>query len=284
MKHPALHDAASASSDASQRWFLSLIRAEYGLLLAISIGYLLLPPTGPTQIMMMLLVIGALGTAVFRSWKKPDEDWYQFRALAESVKTLSWRFSMRAAPFEDDAVARAEFRNHLRELLKVNSALGPKFQHYSAEADQITGEMIAARSSSLESRRSTYERDRITDQRVWYTKKAALNKITGRRWQIVLASIYGVILIVLGIRIAFPGIQTLSPDPLLVAASAIIGWMQVKKYNDLAAAYLLTAQEIGIAATEVAEIKSEESWSAFVIACEQVFSREHTQWVARRAS
>jgi hypothetical protein len=54
--------------------------------------------------------------------------------------------------------------------------------------------------------------------------------------------------------------------------------MQVKKFNDLAAAYLLTAQEIGIAATEADEIDSETEWSDFVNRCEQVFSREHTQW------
>lgn len=58
--------------------------------------------------------------------------------------------------------------------------------------------------------------------------------------------------------------------------------MQVKRFNDLSAAYLLTAQEIGIAATEAPETNTDPAWSRFVNDCEQVFSREHTQWVARR--
>jgi len=283
MMYPALQLDASSSSDSAQRLFLRLVRLEYGLLISISLGYLYLPATTASQILLMVLVLVALASSGYRAWKKPDEDWYQFRALAESIKTLTWRFATRSEPFNlDDRVAKAEFRNSLVELLKVNAALGTRFAAYKPEADQITVEMLGLRTGTLQQRKLQYLNKRIQDQRTWYAHKATLNRKTAKRWQIVLAVVYVVILVVIGIRIANPVWVWLSPDPLLLVASSIVGWMQVKKFNDLAAAYLLTAQEIGIASSEMDDIEEETLWSDFVFRCEQVFSREHTQWVVRR--
>lgn len=67
-------------------------------------------------------------------------------------------------------------------------------------------------------------------------------------------------------------------------ASAIIGWTQVKKFNELASSYTLTAHEIGIIQSKVHDAQDEDAFSDFVNEAEQAFSREHTQWVARQQS
>ncbi|AVA15771.1 hypothetical protein C3E99_03320 [Sphingopyxis sp. MG] len=71
-------------------------------------------------------------------------------------------------------------------------------------------------------------------------------------------------------------------EPLLVAASAAIGWIQIKKFNELASAYSLTAHEIGIIQTRISDVTTESEFSEFVNESERAFSREHTQWVARQ--
>lgn len=224
MQYPALQLSASRSSDRAQRRFLRFVRAEYALLLCVSLGYLFLPPVPGVHISLMALVLAALASAGYRAWKKPDEDWYQFRALAESVKTLTWRYAMKATPFEgSEAESRAAFRDRLRELLKVNSSLGPKFASYSADGEQITETMSAARGSSLDQRKRLYREFRIDDQRRWYQKKASGNQTAAVAWQLVLAVIYLALFAVLGARIAWPDQQLLSPDPLLVAASSVVG-------------------------------------------------------------
>ena len=283
MDYPAIHDAASKSSDAAQRKFLMFIRVEFGTLAAVSAGYLLLPNVASAHTALAVLVVFSAAIFWYRSLKKPDEDWYQFRALAESAKTLAWRYAMRAQPFhKEDAMARATLRNKLKELLAVNASLGARLEPHAAEQAQVTPEMEQLRASPVADRANIYIKNRIDDQRRWYALKAVANKKSGRTWSVIVTMLYGAIAVILLSRISYPELSLLSPDPLLVICSSLIGWIQVKKFNELAAAYFLTAQEIGIVAISAVEAVDEKSLSDFVNGAELVFSREHTQWVARR--
>ncbi|RWI72075.1 MAG: SLATT domain-containing protein [Mesorhizobium sp.] len=71
-------------------------------------------------------------------------------------------------------------------------------------------------------------------------------------------------------------------EPLIVIAASLIGWTQIKKFNELASAYTLTAHEIGLTADLITDANSDEAFSAAVNEAELAFSREHTQWVARQ--
>ncbi|EJL0954202.1 SLATT domain-containing protein, partial [Salmonella enterica] len=65
-------------------------------------------------------------------------------------------------------------------------------------------------------------------------------------------------------------------------AASIVGWVQIKKYNELAVSYFLTAHEIGDIKEQFNYISSENDFLEFVNNAEKAFSREHTQWLARR--
>ncbi|EBT7445580.1 SLATT domain-containing protein, partial [Salmonella enterica] len=54
------------------------------------------------------------------------------------------------------------------------------------------------------------------------------------------------------------------------------------KYNELAVSYFLTAHEIGDIKEQFNYISSENDFLEFVNNAEKAFSREHTQWLARR--
>jgi hypothetical protein len=70
---------------------------------------------------------------------------------------------------------------------------------------------------------------------------------------------------------------------LIVIAASIIGWMQIKNFNELAAAYTVAAHEIGLIKIRAAEVTRDDAFSEFVNDAEKAFSREHTLWIARQS-
>ena len=192
---------------------------------------------------------------------------------------------MRAEPFGDAdnvVVRRAEFRNHLRAILDANRHIGDRIPADEAAEDQITESMETTRALPLDDRKTFYDTHRIREQRSWYARKASDNKMASRRWVAGGVLAYATAISLVLLRIAFPEHEIWPIEPLIVGASSIVGWTQVKKFNELASSYTLTAHEIGIAQGRVCEVSTEAEFSDFVNEAEQAFSREHTQWVARQ--
>ncbi|MCH4024757.1 MAG: DUF4231 domain-containing protein [Acetobacter fabarum] len=285
--YPALYTSAGQLSAASQTRYLRLILGEYGLLLLASILSLDLDESSLYYIAYAFVFLASLATLVTRNWQKPEQDWYKGRALAESIKTSCWRYCMRAEPFGDaDNIVqrRAEFRNHLRAILEANRHIGDRIPPDAAANDQITVSMEETRALSLQGRKDFYDRNRIREQRSWYQSKAIANKKASRHWMIGGVVAYAIAIFLVLLRIVHPEQKIWPIDPLIVVASSIIGWTQVKKFNELASSYTLTAHEIGIIQGRVQEVDTEADFSDFINDAEQAFSREHTQWVARQQS
>ncbi len=282
---PALFATASGMSANAQSEYLRLIRLEYLLLIVSSVLALNLAVTRTYYVAAAVAILASLSVLILRNARKPEQSWYRGRALAESIKTSCWKYCMGAEPFgrnDSPAVTRAEFRNYLTAILEANRFVGYEMPPDAAADEQITPSMEQIRSSDLGVRKTYYEELRIKNQRVWYAKKAAVNRNASRWWFRAAVGAYGAAIIMALARIAEPAAVIWPIEPFLVVASSLIGWMQVKKFNELASSYTLTAHEIGILQGKIAEVDSEESWSAFVVDAEQAFSREHTQWVARQ--
>lgn len=297
--YPALFDSADALSSRAQRLYLLLIRAEYALLIlsallawALSLtnfdgGNVDPPPQSAWLYSAYVFVfLGTLGILLTRNLKKPEQDWYRARALAESIKTSSWRYAMRADPFEDTdklLKRRGEFRDHLYTILAGNRAIGERLPPDVGAGDQITSSMEEVRALSLPERKAFYLEHRICEQRNWYTSRARANKGASERWFALGVATY--LLILLLILIGFsdlrePGVLGV----LVVIASSMLGWVQIRKFNELVSSYTLTSHEIGIIQHKSQEVECEEGFSSFVNESELAFSREHTQWVARSVS
>jgi hypothetical protein len=67
-----------------------------------------------------------------------------------------------------------------------------------------------------------------------------------------------------------------------LCASAVLSWTQAKKHKELSASFSLATHEITLIKGESVSVKSEKDLSQFVVNSETAFSREHTQWVARK--
>jgi hypothetical protein len=193
---------------------------------------------------------------------------------------------MRADPFAnpDCGTAAAAFRGHLRSILAANQHIGHKIAGIEQVGDQTTPEMNQVWGLSWEDRRDYYIEHRVKDQRAWYARNAGINKKSALRWAGLSCMIYAAAIIMSLLRIEYQDWDFLPIDPLIVMASSIIGWMQIKKFNELASAYTLTAHEIGLTQGDLENIGSEADLSKLVNEAELAFSREHTQWVARQNS
>ncbi|MBC8739408.1 SLATT domain-containing protein [Paraburkholderia sp. UCT31] len=68
----------------------------------------------------------------------------------------------------------------------------------------------------------------------------------------------------------------------VAAAASVMAWIQTKRFQELAASYTLTAHEIGLLRIALPTPPAEDKFSVYVGDAENAFSREHTQWQARR--
>ena len=282
MTYPALFVCADRASTVMQRHFLVLIVLEYGLLVLAA----LLASSSYLASYAMVLV-AALIVMTWRSLWKPEQEWYRSRALAESVKTSTWRYVMRAKPFAnaDPGKAKAAFRSYLTEVLAMNAGIGALAVGIEQAGKHTTDEMETVRAADWQTRRDYYLKERIDNQLTWYKKKTGYNRYHSGLWVAFAGTVYAVAIGLAIYRPADPAMFTKWPiEPLLVVAAAIIGWSHIKKFNELASVYTLTALEVQLIHEKTKDVDQEEELPLFVNEAELAFSREHTQWVARQVN
>jgi hypothetical protein len=175
-------------------------------------------------------------------------------------------------------------REHLQMLLNDNRATAEMIASDWADAEQITPEMDRIRSLDLAGRKNLYAADRVKEQRTWYSRKASANKKMGKNWVAIGIAAYVVAIVLALTRIEFPNWHIWPIEPLIVFASSVIGWMQIKKFNELGAAYTVTSHEIGLIAPTIADVVNDQQLSECVNDAEFAFSREHTMWIARQSN
>lgn len=283
-EYPALYRAADSASNSAQAKYLLSIRTHICLLVigaALTVNPL---PTKEYSLIHALVFLSAIGISILLAAKNYEKTWYGARALAESVKTASWRFMMKADPFLDASSVKevkSLFRNLLSEILKTNNQLGEVLGGMNSDGDQITDFMTSIRAKSLQERKEIYLKYRIDEQRKWYATKSELNKRRGTQFFFVLMTFQVLAVICVLLRIAYPEWKLWPTDIFVVAAGGVVTWIQLKRYREITAAYSLTAHEIGIIRGKLQDSENDEEFSEFVRDAENAFSREHTQWAAK---
>jgi hypothetical protein len=285
--YPALYKAADNASTSAQSAYLWLIKGHV-FLLVVGAGLLVNSlPTKEYSLFNAFVFLCALGISIFLAVKKYEKTWYSARAVAESVKTATWRYMMKADPFLDAPTIKevnSVFRNLLNEILRSNNQLGEVLGGAVSASDQLSAEMESTRASSLENRKSVYLKDRVDEQRKWYADKSGCNKCNGKRFFILLVVLQVVAIGLVLARIAYPQWTVWPTDVFIVMAGGVLTWIQVKRFQEIATAYALAAHEIGIVRGYLADSDTDEEFSRFVKDAENAFSREHTQWVVRQNS
>lgn len=284
---PAVYRAANYSSMQAQRRFLGATRVRLGALLGAAFFGLFVWKSGQSPVDWAGVLAGAcfvvaLLVEIYLLANKPERTWYEGRAAAESVKTLSWRYMMDAEPFKRELPTAEVDKLFLRQLDDVLGVL----KELDLVADgvvgqQITNTMRELRASGLDERKKSYEEQRVNDQQSWYSHKAKWNRDRAARWTLAM-----LIVEALGICAAiFKAIGKIEGD-LLGFAGAIVAamtaWIQTKQHRTLSAAYAVTALELASVRSRIMHQLTEADWSVFVSDAEEAFSREHTLWKASR--
>ena len=278
---PALYRSADSLSMKSQKHFFCALGTHLLVLIIVTLLPLIFSQTPVSYAIQAVVLLFALGCSIYLAKERPDRYWYAGRAVAESIKTITWRYISKAEPFQaTDEIAKIEFRNSLKSIVEQNKDICQQLTDYLAD-EQITSVMQNNRSRNLEERKKYYQEHRIKNQLSWYAKKAKFNKDKARIffWILIISNIISVILAVA--KIVYP--TTSFPIDVFIAISAsLLSWIQAKRYTELSASYALTAHEISLINEQSLNATTDEEFSIFVGDAENAFSREHTQWVARR--
>ncbi len=283
---PGLFQSADTTSIIEQKMYFVGISAYLLLLIiaALFAYFSINNPNSTLKIISAILFLVTLTTMIWLKVKKPDDIWYNSRAVAESVKTRSWRWMMRAEPYEDHEdiqVVNRNFLNDLKTILKQNRSLFGKLGISASKLKPITSKMREIRDMSLSNRLLFYKEERITEQELWYIKKVKYNKRKSRNWFIISVLFHLIAIILLLYNIKEPHLN-FPIEVLAVSASAVITWIEARKFNELSSSYTLTAHDISLIKAETVHVGNESELSEYVLNCENAFSREHTQWFARK--
>ncbi len=196
---PALYRSADDLSLTSQRHFFRALKAHLITLVVAAVLSIVSIPHWSVAALQLLALLGALGFSIYLFAMRPDRFWYAGRAVAESIKTITWRYVCRAEPFQgDDATARSDFRQTLKQIVEQNKEVCQSLTEHLDEA-QFTPVMEQMRARSLDERRATYADCRIKDQLTWYAKKAAFNRRMSRYffWALIAVNAIAVVCAVL---------------------------------------------------------------------------------------
>lgn len=287
--YPALYRAADAASLAAQRSYLRLTKDNLILLVA---GAALAAMSGAFEsakpafaIASAILLALALVVTTYLKTSKLEQIWYGGRAVAESVKSMTWRYAVGADPYSVDlapAEADKKFLAELQSILKERKQLAFGFGGEFAQEPQISQRMRGLRAMTVEERKSTYASERILDQRRWYGSQAASNRSRENKYffAIVLSQLFAMVTAIGLVR--WPETNLKLTGLFTSLASALIAWLQMKQHKELAQSYSVAEIELGFIQNQAQHVVNNRDLSDFVGDAENAISREHTLWVARR--
>ena len=232
-----------------------------------------------------LLALSLVATLALRmlNWEK---DWYGCRAIAESAKSVAWRFMTGADPFSKsrpEPEAEHELTQSLSQILATGKPFAGRLGRHAGTAPVVSDRMRAVRMLAFQERTQIYVGQRIVQQRDWYSSHATSNDRAYDLWFMAVLLAQLAALISAGIFIANDQFQVSLAPLCSAAASALWAWLQAKHFRELASAYGLTAIELGLIEGRARSVGSDQELAAFVSDAENAISREHTMWVARRA-
>jgi hypothetical protein len=285
--YPAIYKEADNISNKTQKNYLGILLIFLGMLFFSSLLFSYFNSIIVIKIVNIIISFLIVILSFVFHFNNFQGKWYNARAVAESIKTISWRYAVKAEPYNiPDNNARALFIKTIKHIIDMNHDFKKCIEaEYSGSTQHnIPNNLTAVRLLSLQERINFYQINRLLEQKDWYTKKSLLNKKRSLQFFLLLIFISFVLLILLIISLTKTSNNMLFPiESLLSMISILFTWIQTKKYKELEKSYALTAHEIGF--IEMPSIDTDEKiFSDYVSNTENAFSREHTQWIAKKDS
>ena len=283
---PQLFQAADLASRRGQAAYLTRTRLRLVLLCAAGATGVVSWRVGTdgTDLLAMggvVLFVLALAVEAMLWRDRPDKAWYDGRAVAESAKTLAWKYAVGGDPFPAGLPLEAATRVLLERLDGLAKQF-PELEMEIVDAPVVTPWMRDQRAAPSDERRRVYLESRLGDQRTWYARKARYNRQRARQWRTALVGLeFG------GAAVSLLEVANrtgLFVGPVLAAvAGAVVAWLETKQHDSLARAYSAAVRDLASAQLRLELVTSEDLWATEVADAEEAVSREHTVWLASRS-
>jgi len=215
-----------------------------------------------------------------------DQIWFDCRAVAESVKTSTWRYMMQVLPYRRDieeSLVDKEFIQELDEIRKMRPGIE---RHLSDHGNSVTSAMSERmrkiRLLSLDERKDFYLRERLLDQKQWYENKARIHRSSAARWFWTVVVLQILALTVAIVQLVIESYRVDLVPIFMTLVAVFVAWSQIRRHDELTQGYSLAAQELGLLESLSPHIHKAEELEEFVLQTENTISREHTLWCARR--
>ena len=289
--YPCLFQKSDTASNQQQNNYLMASKIEFisVLLSAFFCGFIIVGNTKARIVFSILTAIGlfiAFITRIVIQVNRWDRKWFDTRAIAESVKTATWRYIMAVDPYQgagSNKDADKKFVDDLDEIFKTRpEAHLAMASCLSSGEKQISDRMREIRKLSINDRKIIYVKQRVRDQQKWYKTKAKINSDRDWLWflRILICEASGVCIAVW--LIFYPQVF-LNPLGLVTTLTAVFcAWVQIKKHRELSQSYALAEQELTSIESLAEHILTEGHLMEYVVNTENAISREHAMWCAKR--
>ncbi|MBS1813861.1 MAG: DUF4231 domain-containing protein [Acidobacteria bacterium] len=234
---------------------------------------------------MFACLVAGVGLSFALLILKPQADWYNGRAVAESVKTLAWRFATCTEPYRyglSEKEADLLFVGAMRKVLEEASSITAGLFTEAADSLQITDDMRMARRADTCDRRDFYLEARVKDQQGWYARSSQRNRKMERAWSGAFIVTQMLALIFAGLALTLGSTSIIAVGIITTLGSGMVAWQQQNQFGALASAYSVTSQELSLIQTSMIHCSTDKELSDFILSAERAISREHTFWLARR--
>lgn len=286
LEFPSLYSSADALSRKGQRWQKGFFASSFCLNLIAAVLASLSRQTQLTLGFVWMCMVASVMLSMFLYLFRPEVEWFSGRALAESVKTLAWRYSTCAEPYDYGLPEReAEMALHtaLLTMLREAQDIGSGLATPSGSKPQISQSMKKLRMSSLPDRREAYSIHRLQDQQSWYSSQARKNRRLDRVWSFAFVVCQFLALCAAAVAAIHGKTGPVYMVGILTTlAGSLVAWQQLCQFGALATAYGMTSQELASIQSTFSLCTTDKEFSEFVLSAEQAISREHTFWLARR--
>lgn len=286
---PNLYLASDEASKLSQRNYLIILGVDLiSMIVAASLAiynYESARSKEEIYILSGFLLLLSLFLSIVLLAKKFEDTWYQGRALAESCKTLTWRFMTCSEMFEyniSTVDATKKFVTRIKELGKEFSELNKSLNAKTLTLPVCTSKMVEVRNLPILDRKMYYLTNRIEDQKEWYSKKAEFNKNRYNVWFTLIITCQFLSIVSIAFLIRNPESNWNVVGLFTTLASSAISWLQIKQHQELKQAYTTATQELNFIAELSLGITTDDELAKFVLDSENAISREHTLWLAQK--
>ena len=282
---PGLYHASDELSNSTQRKYLLLVKGFLVLLVAAAVISIFSFEIVALKLVSALVYLLVLVLTVATYLTNLNKRWYNARAIAESVKTMTWRFVMCADPYPSslrDPELTQAFVDDLKLMFNQNRDIARYLSGTHIGKENVTQAMRRIRRLSFKVRLGLYIKERIDNQLDWYKRRTVFNTTRSGRWFGALVGLLSIAVAAILVGLVLSSTISLISQVANTAVACSLTWIQIKRYAELSAAFNLTANEIGFIKSLSGKVQSDSDLNRYVRDAENAFSREHTQLVARR--